>query len=108
MTMNDTPDIVAVVSLLAPTDGGRKSATPPDVFRCILVYHDSYYDCVLYLHQVGPVAPGKTVTVPIKFLCPDMIKYKLQTGDSFNLWEGKIIATGNIEKINRGEVIEGD
>jgi hypothetical protein len=39
------------------------------------------------------------VTVPIAFLDPKKVLQKLSLGESFKLWEGKIIADGVVEKV---------
>ncbi|MCK4997903.1 MAG: hypothetical protein KAS23_00155 [Anaerohalosphaera sp.] len=42
---------------------------------------------------------GEWVTVPVKFLSPDLIKPRLKVGDKFKLWEGKFIADGEVLNI---------
>jgi hypothetical protein len=57
------------------------------------------FDCILLLQTVGPLAPGTTATVPIRFLSPDLIKPRLATGVRFKLWEIRDIADGIVDEV---------
>jgi hypothetical protein len=95
--MNGTPDIVARVRFFGTREGGRKGATPPDIYRCPLEFDGEKFDCGLHLNN--PVAPGEAVTVSITFLFPELIKPRLQVGSRFTLWEMRTIAEGVVEKV---------
>jgi hypothetical protein len=82
-----------------PTEkGGRKEPTPPGILRCPLEFDGEMFDCGLFLDE-GPLAPGASATVPIKFLFPELIKPRLKVGSRFKLWEMRTIADGVVEQI---------
>lgn len=93
------PDIIAQVTLLSTTEGGRQGPTPSNYFGCPLGFENEYFDVRLDLSEVGSVAPGDTVRVPAKFLCPDLIKNRLSVGCVFILWEGKKIGEGKVLEV---------
>jgi hypothetical protein len=93
------PDVIAKIQLYSEAQGGRRSATPLDHLGCQFDYEGEYFDCRLLLQDVGPIAPGESATVPIKFLRPELVKSRLQVGSRFNLREIKIIGEGIIESI---------
>lgn len=85
--MNGRRDIIAKVRFYTAEEGGRKSPTPSDVFRCPLEFEGEKFDCALLLEGIGSLAPGATATVPIVFLFPEYIKPRLHPGSRFTLWE---------------------
>jgi hypothetical protein len=95
--MSGTPDVVARVRFYSTEEDGRKGPTRPDTYRCPLEFEGEKFDCGLHLS--GPVAPGETVTVPITFLFPELIKPRLKVGSRFTLWEMRTIAEGVIEEV---------
>ncbi|WP_152601952.1 hypothetical protein [Burkholderia paludis] len=94
-------DVEARIQFLPSQEGGRQGRTPERVFGCPLRIDgvNAYFDCRLLLDQHGAIAPGDTVIVPIKFLCPDLIKKYLHPGVLFSLWERRTIAKGEILKV---------
>ncbi len=94
-----TPDIVAFLQFFSTSDGGRVSATPADFFGCIFEFKGNSYECRLLLDGIGPINPGDAVTVPIKFLRPDLLKSCLGVGNKFQLRELRPIANGLVENI---------
>lgn len=99
--MNPIPDIIAKVHFLPTELGGRKGPTPSDRFSCPFVFEGEYFDCVTFLGDIGSIAPGSTVTLPIWFLSPTMIKPRLNVGSVFDLWELGVIANGTVtERLN--------
>lgn len=99
MTTATQPDVMATVRLLPTEEGGRTSAMPPEVFRCVFEFEGAGFDCALLLTEVGPLAPGEEATVPVAFLFPEYVKDRLQPGSRFRLWEGKHIAEGEIVEL---------
>ena len=97
-----TYDAVAVVRFLATDEGGRKSATPSISFGCPMSLHGKLYDCRLLLQEVGPISPGETATVPIKFLDWSAVAAIVRSGDTFELREGRTIGAGEIVEVARG------
>ena len=82
MTTVPKPDIVAEVTLLPRSEGGRQSATPADWYGCPLGFEGEYFDVRFDLSSVGRVAPGATVRVPGWFLSPELIKPRLSVASS--------------------------
>jgi hypothetical protein len=81
----------------------EKGPTPSGFFSCIFVINDKNHDCRLLLEEVGSILPGNfKKSVPIKFLCPELVLPKLQNGAKFYLRDGKIVAEGKVnEMINK-------
>ncbi len=97
--MKDQPDIIASVKFYPTEKGGRKGPTPPVTFRCLSEFEGEKFDCALFLNESGPLAPGESATVPIKFLFPELVKPRLKVGSRFKLWEMRTIAEGVVEQI---------
>jgi len=73
------PDILAEIRLFRTEDGGREGPTPPDKFGCVFEINGKYFECRLILNGVGPLSPGRTATVPINFLSPELVKEELKS-----------------------------
>jgi hypothetical protein len=54
------------------------------------------FTCRLYLTEVGRIDPGNEAIVPIRFLVPELISDKLESGLLFKLWEGHYFAEGTV------------
>ncbi len=39
------------------------------------------------------------MTVPVRFLAPELVREKLEAGVRFRLWEGKFIAEGTVLRV---------
>jgi hypothetical protein len=97
------PDIVAAIRFYSSDQGGRKEPTSDKRFRCPFEYKGELFDCILDLSETGPISPGDQVTVPVAFLFPDLVKSRLNKGDSFTLWDMRTIASGVIVEIVQRE-----
>jgi hypothetical protein len=94
------PDIIARVSVYAANHGGRQSTIPPVQFGCPFFFEGEGFDCRLLLDQVGvSLSPGSTADVPIKFVCPELVKPRLHRGARFKLWESGDFAEGEVLEI---------
>ena len=93
------PDIIAEVYFLPTELGGRKESTPSNSFGCPLLFEGELFDCVTSLDDVGSISPDSTVTLPIWFLSPSLIKPRLSVGSDFGLWEIGVIANGTVIEI---------
>jgi hypothetical protein len=94
-------DIVARVSLLETSQGGRVGPTPSSYFGCLaLLRTGEYRDCRLLLASVGSLSPGQAADVPIKFLDPEVMT-RLRPGDSFVLWESRAIGQAEVLAISK-------
>ena len=95
-----SPDIYVSVKFYSSSENGRRLPTNSKTFGVIFVIGESKHDCRLLLSEIGPISPGETKSsVPIKFLCPDMVIPKIKVGMEFNLWDMREIASGTVEKI---------
>jgi translation elongation factor EF-Tu-like GTPase len=93
------PDIIASLYVLSTSEGGRKSPIVASMFGCTFEHGSEKNDCRLLLEGKGDVWPGQQISVPIKFLFPELVRPRLQVGDSFRLLEGRVIAHGTVEEI---------
>ncbi len=97
-------DIFARVHFFA--DGGRKGPTPETELNCFFSIDDKLFDCRLYLHEVGSVAPGQSVEIPIAFLNRDLVLPRLDVGSKFRLRElgytadGEVLALMPVQKLS--------
>lgn len=91
--------VIARIELYETEHGGRNGPTPSNKFGCLFEGDGEYFDCRLLLEGIGSLRPGQTATVPILFLNPDLLRPRLRTSQRFRLWDGKIIADGEIEEI---------
>lgn len=99
------PDIVARITFLTAERGGKRHAIPAtaDQYRCPMFFAGEGFDCALLLHAIDhAISPGSTIELPIKFLCPWLIKPRLRVGDRFTLWEMGTIADGEVLQIVPG------
>lgn len=96
-------DIIANLTLYSKERGGRNTPISSSAFRgrfgCWFQYSGEVFDCFVLLKEGQEILPGQTLTVPIKFLRPDLIKRELRLGTKFLLREGKTIGEGSIREI---------
>jgi hypothetical protein len=93
-------DVLAQVDLKKTEEGGRLSATPEKQFRCMAKIGDAFFDCVLLLEELGPIAPGFSGEIPIKFTRFDLVKPKIEIGTVFLMKELREIGSGKVMAIN--------
>lgn len=98
MTKSDA-DIVASVRMYPTEAGGRKGPSAPSLFRCLFEFLGHSYDCVLVLDRSGPLSPGSSAVVPVKFLEPGLVKSRLRVGDKFFLRELNRVGEGVITEV---------
>ena len=94
-----SPDIVASVHLYTTEEGGREGPTPPERFGCLLEVGSSAFDCRMLLGESGPLHPGTTARIPIKFLDFDAVRDLLHVGRKFTLRELRQIGEGTVEEV---------
>lgn len=95
---NTEYDIIADVSFLPASEGGRRSATPSDWFSCILQKDDMNFDIHMYLQENGPIYPGQSARVPIRFLDSEFAMPRLSVGAEFYLRDYRMIGNGKVVK----------
>jgi len=93
-------DIVARVRLYTTAEGGRDGPTPVGSFGCLFVLGSSLFDCRLLLAETGPLRPGSTAVVPIRFLHPEIVRDHLRVGSRFFLRESRAIAEGEVQSLS--------
>ena len=89
-------DYLVEIYFYKTEEGGRKYPTPNGAFRPVLSFEKHYYHCQINFNEIGTVFPGERACVPIS-----VMGVNLPMGSKFELWEGKIIATGRVIKIVR-------
>ena len=100
MLPKDRPDIVAKLQFHTTAEGGRKGPIyGTNLFKCIFVFGRELFDCGLLLDEQSSICPGQAVTVPIRFLVPELLQRRLRPGDKFQLWESRTIAEGEVESV---------
>ena len=96
------PDNLANIKFLKTSDGGRKTFIPKE-YKYIgfpFEHEGEYNDCRVLLENFGDIQPGDEIeNVPIAFLCPDLVLFKISEGSEFTLWEAGTKAKGKIIKI---------
>jgi len=99
--------MIARIRFLAQEEGGRTQSLPPSTFGCPIFFEDipelsaHGYDCRILLSEINRlIAPGDEVeAVRIVFLSPDEVFAHVRKGTTFSLWEGKVIARGEVVDI---------
>lgn len=61
-------------------------------------FGDAYHDCALLLDG-RRVELGGEYEVPVKFLCIDLVRPKLELGTTLGIWEGRIVGHGIVTSI---------
>jgi hypothetical protein len=97
--MKFKPHILAEVYLLPTIGGGRRMATPTDVFGCPVRIGTEYFDMRMDLTAIGSLSPGDIAQVPIRFLWPDYVRPLLCLGSRFTLWDLGTIGHGRVIEI---------
>ena len=92
------------VGLRPTSEGGRKSAIPPIIYRCPVFFgaqRKEANDCVFFLNRIeGRLEPGgPSVVVPVAFLALDLVAAKLHPGAKFTLWEGRAIGDAEVLEV---------
>jgi hypothetical protein len=92
------PDIVCEVTFVPSKEGGRKWPLPRAIHGCMFEVNKQCFECVLLLptEKSGPVRPGDTVSIGIKFLWPEHVRGILHVGMRFGLREARKIACGTV------------
>ena len=89
-------EILVKVRFLNTDEGGRKGPILVELYKCMFGLGEELFDCGLDLSNTGPIELGQKVIVPIKFLCPELVKDRLKPGDKFYLREMDKVAEGEI------------
>jgi hypothetical protein len=88
-------------------DGGRSEAIPLIKFGCPVFFENipalsrHGYDCRLLIGEYGrEIFPGDFINeIAMIFLSEDEVVLNINIGARFTLWEGKIIASGEVLRI---------
>ena len=99
--------VIASIHLKKTEDGGRKSAIIGPIYHATAFFEDVPalwefgLDCRMLVAERGkPILPGEMVDeIALLFLYPDDVLPHLRTGIEFTLWEGKIIGTGTVLRV---------
>lgn len=99
------PDAIIEVRFMTTAEGGRKTPIPQqtlDYYTCPFVIDGEAFDCWVY-KTVPFIELGMTYQLPVKFMCWPLVRPKLVEGKEFALLEGKVVATGKVIRVMRGE-----
>ncbi len=99
MKRKQAKDVKARVRFYDTKEGGRKGALPLVELRCPMMIDEELFDCLLVLPKSKQIVPGDTAIVSVEFLSPHIVIPMLYVGKKFNLWEGGLIAEGEITTI---------
>ena len=98
--------IFAKLSFLSAEEGGRVQPIPVMNFSCPAFFDmpplsECGHDCRILIPELGrELFPGGVFeNVPMVFVWEDDVVPHLKMGDKFKLWEGRIIAEGEVQKI---------
>ena len=95
-----TPDIDAEITVLPVDVNPRKGPLRDDVlgyFGCSLVLPSGKWDCrMTFPYTLGSVNVGESTRALIQLLSPNEVLPQLHEGDSFQLWDGEVFASGII------------
>ena len=103
---NIQPDALIRVRFLTHEEGGRK--TPVVVewtqgqqtgYGCPMRINGELHDFRTLISGNTTYMPGKTYDLNIKFLYSELVLPKLHKGLEIELWEGKTIAKGFVERV---------
>ncbi|NKI95496.1 hypothetical protein [Rhizobacter sp. SG703] len=92
------PDAIINVRFLTTAEGGRNTAVQGQFYACPLVVDNEGFDCRLLL-EGRRLELGADYEVPVKFLYRELAHPKLTIGKDVLLWEGRIVAKGQVIKI---------
>lgn len=93
-------DLLLKIHLFTSDNGGRKSDTPSDSFKCLFKVFDEYHDVQLVLSESGSLHPGQTATVPARLLRPDLVNSLMTQGQTFKLCEGRhVVGEGSVVEV---------
>jgi hypothetical protein len=92
-------DIIALVEFFPTEAGGRQSSTLDEKFHCLMTLDGESFDVRLNVRDTGPISPGQTLLVPIKFLDSQRAITHCSVGKHFILRELRPIAKGVMEVV---------
>ena len=90
------PNATLRIRFLSSDEGGRIAAPKAGVFATVLEVQKKYFDCRIDLSAWSVIEPDTTVIAPVQFLHPELALPELTSGTAVSLWEGKIIARGDV------------
>jgi len=97
------PDVIIKVRFLTKSEGGRNTPIFKMPYGCPLIINGRGFDCRFITNQNCIFELGETYEIPIKFLDSSQALMNISEGNEISLWEGKIIANGQIIKVYKAE-----
>lgn len=104
MPGNAAPDIIAKIRFYTTAEGGRSGPIygktfDRKIFQCIFVLPWGNFDCALWVEDFDSIELGQTLSIPVSFLVPELLRERLHPGDLFHLQDYRTIAEGRIEAV---------
>jgi hypothetical protein len=83
-------DVAGFLELRPSADGGRKSPTPAEAWRCTLRIDGEYRDCRMVFGEGDRGVPGRTTSARVRFLTPEAAT-AVRLGEPVEVWEGRMV-----------------
>lgn len=96
--MHGKPDIIAKIYFYKTEEGGVKNRRTKTI-RCPSEINGEKFDCVIEIGKEKSITAGDTITAPVSFLSPKIVRPMLKVGSKFKLWERRFIADCTVEEI---------
>jgi hypothetical protein len=101
--------VIARIALKGADEGGRRTPISVATYGCPVFFENipelsaHGYDCRMLVSEFAKeIRPGTTVSeIALMFLSEDEVLPHMKPGVSFRLWEGKIIGSGTVVRIER-------
>lgn len=90
------PDAVVELRLLPSDAGGRAGPTPAGWWGCPLSIDGDLFDGRFDLSETGPMWPGESRVVHVKFLSPNLGRSRIVVGQELRVWETKFIGDATV------------
>lgn len=97
--MKIKPDIIGQIYFYTPDEGGLSNPIGGGNLNCSIKIDGKLYDVRVFIEQGRYFNPGEKAELPIKFLCYDNVKCKIELGKTFHLKSLNKFAKGTIVKI---------
>ena len=93
------PEVIATVTLLPTSEGGRSSPIHCGEYRGVLGIGQENFSCRFCITEQLGLAPGQTGTYGIQFLMPKVSLLHFFKDSTFTLWEGRVIGIGTVIEV---------
>lgn len=96
--METKPDIIGEIFFYSPDEEGLPNPIGGGNLNCPIEIDGNLYDVRVFIDQGKYIKSGEKAELPIKFLCYDNVKDKIEVGKTFHLKSLTQFAKGTIVK----------